>query len=235
MLRGNYMKTAGSISTIHMILLIMTFIGLKNHVTIIPAILEAVGRDGWVSVILGAVVSFIWLFLIVFVHNKTKQEPVKDWLKRRLGKVGSQIVIYIFSFYLIVLAAFTMRETILWINSTFLIRTPMLPLLIIYTILIVYLVASSIKTITIVNTFVLIGVLALGFFVAFVNIQVKDYRLLKPFFEHGFEPIVYGMIYPASGFVELLLILFLQDKVKDRMRWFDIRTANWCYYGVWTN
>lgn len=219
MLEGSYMKTAGSISTLHLILLIMTFIGLKNHVTIIPAILQDVGRDGWASVLLGAVVSLIWLFLIVYVHNKTKQQSIRDWLKRKIGKVGSQIVIYIFSFYLIALAAFTMRETILWINSTFLVRTPMLPLLIIYTILIVYLASSNIKTITIVNTFVLIGVLVLGFFVAFVNIQVKDYRLLRPFFEHGFEPIVYGAIYPASGFVELLLILFLQHKLKDRMRW----------------
>lgn len=219
MLEGSYMKTAGSISTLHLILLIMTFIGLKNHVTIIPAILQDVGRDGWASVLLGAVASLIWLFLIVYVHNKTKQQSIRDWLKSKIGKVGSQIVSYILSFYLIVLAAFTMRDTLLWINSTFLVRTPMLPLLIIYTILIVYLASSNIKTITIVNTFVLIGVLVLGFFVAFVNIQVKDYRLLRPFFEHGFEPIVYGAIYPASGFVELLLILFLQHKLKDRMRW----------------
>ncbi|MCT6818568.1 MAG: GerAB/ArcD/ProY family transporter, partial [Lysinibacillus fusiformis] len=93
-------------------------------------------------------------------------------------------------------------------------------LLFVYTILCILLVTTSLQTIVIVNVFVLFGVVILGFFVAFTNIQVKDYSLLRPFFEHGFQPIIHGMIFPASGFIELLLLLFLQHQFKERLRWY---------------
>lgn len=214
------MKKFDTISILHVIFLSMTVIGLKNHVTIIPSLLKVGGRDGWVSVILSTVALFPWLFLLVYIHKKSKQEPVKDWLKRKIGKVGSSIVLYIIAIYLIVLAAFTMRETLQWITTTFLPKTPMLIMLIIYTILCVLLVTSNLQTIAMINVMVLFGVVIFGFFVAFTNIQVKDPDLLRPFFEHGFSPVLKGMVYPASGFIELVLILFLQHQIKDKIRWY---------------
>ncbi|MFJ8263406.1 endospore germination permease [Rummeliibacillus sp. NPDC094406] len=214
------MKNAGTISILHVVFLTMTFIGLKNHVTVIPSILKSAGRDGWASVLLGAFVTFIWLFLIVYVHNKSNQEPIKDWLKQKIGKVGSSIVLYITAFYLLLLAAFTMRETLLWVSTTFLQKTPVVILLVIYAALIIFLATLGLQTIVIVNVFVLTGVVIFGFFVAFVNIKVKDYELLRPFFEHGLEPVLMGAVYPASGFVELLLLLFIHHQIQNRMRWY---------------
>lgn len=214
------MNNTKTISILHVVLLTMTFIGLKNHVTIIPSLLQTVGRDGWASVILGAIMLFPWLFVLVFVHTKSKQQPIKDWLKQKIGKVGSSIILYATAIYLMVVAAFTMRETVLWINTAFLPKTPIEILLLIYTVLCIFLASTSILTITIVNAFVLFAVLVFGFFVAFVNLQVKDYELLRPFFEHGWQPILKGMFYPASGFVELFLLLFIQQYVNKPIRWY---------------
>lgn len=214
------MKGVGSISILHVVFLSMTVIGLKNHVTIIPPILDVVGRDGWASVLLASVIIFFWLFLLVYIQKKTNQEPIRDWLEGKIGKIGSTIVIYLIVIYLLILAAFTMVETLQWINSTFLPQTPAFILLLIYTILCILLVTTSLQTIVILNVFVLFGVVVFGFFVAFTNLQVKDYELLRPFFEHGFQPVIKGMIYPASGFIELLTLLFLQHQFKDRIRWY---------------
>lgn len=214
------MRNEGSISILHVVFLTMTFIGLKNHVTIIPSILKTAGRDGWASVLLGVLGTFVWVFLLVYIHNKTNQEPINDWLKQRVGKVLTAIVLYVTALYLLLLAAFTMRETLLWVSTTFLRNTPFIILLIVFTILIMFLAASGLQTIVIVNVFVLTGVVVLGFFVAFVNLQVKDYGLLRPFFEHGFQPVLMGAIYPSSGYVELLMLLFIQHKIQKRMRWY---------------
>jgi len=214
------MKGVGSISILHVIFLSMTVIGLKNHVTIIPPLLDVVGRDGWASVIISAVILFFWLFLLVYIQKKTNQEPIRDWLDGKIGKIGSTIVIYIIAIFLFILAAFTMVETLQWVNTTFLPQTPVTILLLIYTILCILLVTTSLQTIVILNVFVLFGVVVFGFFVAFTNIQVKDYGLLRPFFEHGFQPVITGMIYPASGFIELIILLFLQHQFKDRIRWY---------------
>jgi len=219
-MEGIKMRNEGSISILHVVFLTMTFIGLKNHVTIIPSILKTAGRDGWASVLLGVLGTFVWVFLLVYIHNKSNQEPIKDWLKQRIGKVLTNIVLYVTAFYLLLLAAFTMRETLLWVTTTFLQSTPFILLLIIFVLLVIFLAASGLQTIVIVNVFVLTGVVILGFFVAFVNLQVKDYGLLRPLFEHGFQPVLMGAIYPSSGFVELLMLLFIQHKVQKRMRWY---------------
>jgi len=214
------MKGVGSISILHVVFLSMTVIGLKNHVTIIPPLLGVVGRDGWASVLMAAFIIFFWLFLLVYIQKKTNQEPIRDWLDREIGKIGSTIVIYIIVIFLLILAAFTMVETLQWVNTTFLPETPVIILLLIYTILCLLLVTTSLQTIVILNVFVLFGVIVFGFFVAFTNIQVKDYELLRPFFEHGFQPVIKGMIYPASGFIELLMLIFLQHQFKERIRWY---------------
>ncbi|QIC46333.1 endospore germination permease [Lysinibacillus sphaericus] len=214
------MKSVGSISILHVIFLSMTVIGLKNHVTIIPPLLDAAKRDGWLSVLFSGGIIFFWLFLLVYIQKKSKQEPIRDWLTEKVGKVASSTVIYTVAIFLLIIAAFTMVETLQWVNTTFLPQTPVLILLFVYTILCILLVTTSLQTIVIINVFVLFGVVILGFFVAFTNIQVKDYSLLRPFFEHGFQPILHGMIFPASGFIELLLLLFLQHQFKEQLRWY---------------
>lgn len=57
------MKSVRSISLLHIIFLTMTFIGLKNHVTIIPSLLNGAGRDAWFSVIFSIFFMIPWLVL----------------------------------------------------------------------------------------------------------------------------------------------------------------------------
>ena len=88
------MKGVGTISILHVIFLSMTVIGLKNHVTIIPPLLDVAGRDGWISVLMASAIIFFWLFLLVYIQKKTNQEPIRDWLDEKIGKTGSTIIIY---------------------------------------------------------------------------------------------------------------------------------------------
>lgn len=206
------------ISILHMLLLAMTFIGLKNHVSILPALLEHGGRDSWLAVILGAVLMVPSLLLILFIHKQSKGEYIRSWLENRIGKRLTAGLLFVVAIYLMMLAAFTMRETLQWFNTTFLPDTPPIILLIIFSGVCITLATMNILTITIVNSIVLFGVLVLGFFVAFVNIQVKDYTLLKPFLEHGMSPVFMSTIYSISGFIELFLLLFLQHYVKRPFR-----------------
>lgn len=213
------MKHTGSISILHVILLSMTVIGLKNHVTIIPPILEVAGRDGWLSVLLATMVLLPWGLLLLYINKKSKQEPMKEWLKQKIGKVGSSIFLFIVAICLLLQASLTITETLQWVKSTFLPETPIVFLLLLFTILCVLLITTSIQTIVITNVIVLVGVVSFGFFAAFTNLQVKNYELLLPFLEHGFEPVIKGVVYPASGIIELFLFLFIQHKVKGRIRY----------------
>ena len=83
------MKHTGSISILHVIFLSMTVIGLKNHVTIIPPLLQVGGRDGWASVVLATLFMLPWGILLLYIHKKSNQEPIRDWLEEKIGKVSS--------------------------------------------------------------------------------------------------------------------------------------------------
>ncbi len=83
------MKSVGSISILHVIFLSMTVIGLKNHVTIIPPLLDVAKRDGWLSVLFaGGGIVFFWLFLIVYIQSKSNQEPSEIGLNQKSGKLA---------------------------------------------------------------------------------------------------------------------------------------------------
>ncbi|WP_153732565.1 GerAB/ArcD/ProY family transporter [Sporosarcina obsidiansis] len=214
------MNQTGSISILHVILLSMTVIGLKNHVTIIPSLLQDAGRDGWMSVLIAAVATLPWIFLVIYIHKQSHREHLGDWLTSTIGQVPSTIVRYVTAIFLLIIAAFTMGETLQWITATFLPKTPLVLMLVIYCILCILLVTTNLQTLVILNALVLFWVIILGFFVAFTNIQVKEYFLLLPLLEHGMKPVLQSAIYPASGFIELILFLFLQHQVKDRFRWY---------------
>ncbi|RKD24625.1 spore gernimation protein [Ammoniphilus oxalaticus] len=213
------MVNKGSISVLHVVFLSMTMIGLKNHVTIIPSLLQGAGRDAWISILLAAMAVLPLIFLLLYIHKKSNQQPLTDWLNIKIGKVASTIFCYVTAIFLLILAAFTMAEAIQWVVSTFLPTTPIFPLLLIYTVLCILLVSTNIQTIAMVNVLVLFWVTVLGFFIAFTNMQIKDYALLRPFFEHGAQPALKAALFPASGFIELTLLLFIQHNIKERFRW----------------
>lgn len=210
------MKSIGKISVLHIVFLSMTVIGLKNHVTIIPSLLNGAGRDSWMSVILAALITIPWLFIIIYIQKQLQSDSVRMRLLENYPRIGN-VIIYIIVFYLLLMAAFTMRETLQWVSTTFLIETPVLLLFFFFSIVCILLAVSSVYSLTMANVIVLFGVVIFGFFVAFVNMQIKDYKLLLPFFEHGFTPIIKTILYPVSGYFELLLLLFIQQHFKKKL------------------
>lgn len=216
------MGNMGKISILHIFFLGMTVIGLKNHVTILPPILETAKRDSWMAVVFAAIIIYPWLLWIIYIQKNSKQKPIKILIQEKFGKLGSKIILYSIVVFLYFIAAFSLRETVLWISTTFLINTPEIILMFMYILLCFSLVSTNILTIVIVNTLVLAFVLMFGFYVAIVNIQVKEYELLLPMLEHGFLPILEASIYPASGFIEIFLLLFLQHHFKEHIKWHHI-------------
>lgn len=206
------------ISVLHVILLCMTVIGLKNHVTILPPILEVAGRDGWLSVILAAAITLLWLVFLAFITKKVNRTSLLKMLESKNGRVVAVIIKIIIVMQIFLLSAFTMVEMLQWVSITFLPNTPMLVLFILYFILCVSLAIQGLQTIVIVNAIVLFMVIVFGFFVAFVNMRVKDYNLLLPILEHGMDPVLLAIVFPMAGFLELLLLIFIQHRVKSRIR-----------------
>ncbi len=226
------MNNTFKISILHVIFICLTSIGLKNHVTILSPILETAKRDGWISVILTSITLFPWLLWILYIQKKSQLKPIKVWLAEKLGQKTSKIILYIFIIFLYSLAAFTLRETILWMSSTFLENTPIPLLILLYIIVCFLLISTNIQTIVSVNTIILFFVIIFGFYASFTNLQVKNYELLFPILEHGIAPVIHSMIFAASGFIELFLLIFIQHYYKNPMKWYHIAIIIFCFTGL---
>lgn len=49
------------------------------------------------------------------------------------------------------------------------------------------------------------------------NTTHKDYSLLRPMLEHGMQPVWNGTVYVGAGFVEVIMLFFMQHHIKSRL------------------
>lgn len=216
---GRIMKNSQLIPIFQFILLLMTSIGLKNHVIIIPPLLRVAGRDAWISVLFTFVLVLIWGIFIIYIYKTMNGKHIYTWLEDNTGKIFTNSLLVIVCLYLIIVAGVSLKETILWTNVTYLLETPALVITILFIIPCMLAALMDLRTIVIANFFFLFFVTIFGFFIAFTNIQFKDYSLLLPMLEHGFSPVFNAMVYQGSGMVELIAIIFLQHKFKATFRY----------------
>lgn len=219
------MKKSGKISTVQLSLIVITAVGLKNHVTILPHLLPSAKRDGWISVLLALGLILIWCLLLFYIHKSTGQTNIFVWVETNIGMASGKILSIATSIFFASLAAVSLKEMIVWTKVSYLPITPPILEIILFTGLCFFLASTNIQTIVITNTFVLTAVIVFGIFVAIANIQFKDFSLLKPIMENGWSPVVSGMIYPLAGLIELIVILFMQQKVHGQLK-FKVFTLN---------
>src|SRR5690606_24383755 len=49
-----------------------------------------------------------------------------------------------------------------------------------------------------------------------------DYSLLMPVFEHGLKPVLMGSMYVGGGLTELIVLLFMQHRLKKQVKYWHI-------------
>lgn len=169
------------------------------------------------SVLLALLITIAWIWMILRIHKKTNKENLLKWLSQHVNKWVAYLLVGMLMISLIIMSVETLRETVTWVNISLLPQTPKIVTALLLGLVCLMMAFTNLKSICIINQYLLFFVVIFGFFVAIVNMQYKDYSLLLPVFEHGYAPILKGTIYPLSGFVELFLILFIQDKIKENL------------------
>ncbi|WP_232713374.1 GerAB/ArcD/ProY family transporter [Bacillus xiapuensis] len=212
-------QKSDSITPLQLIFLAMTAIGLKNHVFVVSPLVRTAGRDAWMAVLISMAIMLIWVLLLLYVHKKTKGQPLFDWLSAVIGKKMTKGIIILLSCYLLLMVSITLRETIVWMKIVFLPDTPFFLLTFLFALTCWLLAATNLRTISVINIFLLLFITLFGFFVAISNLQYKNYSLLLPLLEHGYRPIFNSLIYQLSGLAEVFIFLLLQHKVDAPLKW----------------
>ena len=121
---------------------------------LISPLIKTAGRDAWITVLLTCLLTLIWVPLLVYV-NKNKRRTSFSMDEKHMNKSFTNVVIFLIIAYLAIMEIATLRETITWINIIFLQRTPLIILVLLFGFTCCLLAATSMRTISIVNVFLL--------------------------------------------------------------------------------
>ncbi|WP_185147965.1 endospore germination permease [Peribacillus simplex] len=207
-----------SISTFQATMVLILSIGLMNHVIVLPSLLGATGRDSWISALGTGVLFLLWLPMVYWIINKTKQQPIIGWLHTHSHPLAAWSIKILLFLYIMLNVFVTLYSTFSWVNSTYMIQTPEYILFIPFIILCFFAAEAGIKTIAIAGGLILPLVVALGFMIMTANMQFKDYSLLFPIFENGVTPVWNGVVILGGGFSEIFLLVLIQQFVNTKIK-----------------
>jgi spore germination protein KB len=204
------------LNTVQLICVFMLSIGLMNHVIVVPLLLDAAGRDAWISAIIALVALPLWLPLLYFIMKQSNQINFFLWLKTEFNRAIAYFVAILGSLLLLVIGYVTLNDTVTFTTTTYLTRTPDWAVLLTITVMCFYNAYYGIPSIAKTAVIIFPFVAVFGILVAIATAPHKDYSLLKPIMENGFTPVFKGMIYAGAGYVEIFLILFMQHHLQAR-------------------
>ncbi|WP_339300141.1 endospore germination permease [Paenibacillus sp. FSL K6-2441] len=196
------------------IMTLMLALGLTNHVFIIPALLQIAKRDAWFSVLLSAVPFALVVCLIRYTSSRIGTQPLPEWIRHRLGRIPAFGFQWAMTAFFFATAWFSLYDTVMWMKVTFLPYTPVLASSLILMLLCFVGALKGMKTIAVTSGILLPLVVLLGFYVAIVNVEFKDYSLLFPLLEQGWIPVFKGVLYACAGLFEIFFVFFLHPYLK---------------------
>lgn len=207
------MPPKNSLNFFQLTMMYMMSTGLLNHVTLIPILLEAAGRDSWTGPLGAAVLTILWSVLLVFIIRRMQGKHLCEWLQQTVGRPVTYLLIAGMTVLLFVPAAVTLIDVIFWTNITYLVNTPKYVLVIPILTMCLYNAYFGIYSVRKTASLLLPFVVLFGILVATANMPHKDYTMLVPLLENGWTPVVRATFYGLSGFLEIFWIVLLQHRL----------------------
>lgn len=199
-------------------MIFMLFNGLLSHVIINPILLDASGRDAWISVLLTAVIFIPWCAMLAFIINRSGRQKFQVWLASKTSPFLAWIMLTPLIIQLYLIGGMTVFQTSLWTVSNYMPATPPYVLVTVLVLVCYYASKKGLNVIAVCSGILLPAVVLLGYFVSIANIPEKNWELLRPVLEHGWGNPISGMVYLGGAFSEIFLILLLQHRIKKKVR-----------------
>ncbi|MEA1854521.1 endospore germination permease [Cytobacillus sp. OWB-43] len=205
-------------SRLQLAFVIILFIGISNHVLILPHLLGLAKRDAWLSVLIAYGIMFVWIFLYKIILSKNQAgEHTFLWMKKRVGTFLSYSIMSLFLLYFSVAGIVSFFDLIQSVHIFFLPFTPIWIVALPFILLCVWAASSGIKTIIYTSTILLPIVWGLGMFVAIATLEEKDYSYLLPLFADKDASVIEGVIIVLGGSVDLLIFFIIHHYFEKKI------------------
>lgn len=207
-----------SFSLLQISLIFIQSIGLVNHVLVIPMLLDASGRDAWISTIATFLILIPFFLLVARSAKSLNRRPALEYLGQRFGSAVSGTIAGIFAVVLTLSAAVTTKDMTTWTTSSYLPLTPKYVVAASFLLICAFTASRGLRSVALSAGILLPFIVLFGEFVMVANWPHKDYGLLFPLFEHGKTALARGIPYAGSGLVEVLMLLFVQHRISTPIK-----------------
>ncbi|MGO4110498.1 endospore germination permease [Paenibacillus sp. YAF4_2] len=212
---------SGTASKINITQLLMIFAltnGLIDHVIINPMLLDSSGRDAWITVLVTGCVFIVWCLLLAWMIRKSGQQQWHKWISEKTHPALSWILMMPVCVILYLIGATTVVHTVKWNTTNYLPDSHAFVLTITLVTICFMITLWGLRVIAVTSGVLFPIVSMLGVFVSVFNHSEKDYKLLTPILEKGWEPVLDGVLYASSGFIEVIFILMLQHRLSQKIK-----------------
>lgn len=192
--------------------------GLVSHVIINPLLLDASGRDAWITVLVSGVILVPWCCMLAVSIRRAGQQKLIPYLARRTHPIIAWLLVLPALFNLYLIGGMTISYTSTWTISNYLPATPPIVLSLLLATICAMCAIWGIRVIAITSGILLPIVIGLGYFVSISNMPEKDFALLKPYLEHGWGNVWDGLIYAGGGYIEFVFIMLLQHHIQTKIK-----------------
>lgn len=186
---------------------------------IVYSVLHIANQDGWISMILSLLVSFIPLVIYYFLLNHDSKLNIIGLCHKYLGTFG-KILTIILSIFIFFQAALVLWNMVNFISSQYLYQTPLLVISILFMIAILYLTSKGLSVIgkSGIIMFIMENIL---FFAALLSLLPKiNLSELSPMFEFGLIPIFHaGAVNISLNVLPLFVLLIIpKDSIENNKK-----------------
>lgn len=203
-------------SRIQIFLLLTMFVGVSNHVILLPHLLQVAHRDAWLSALIGYFFLIIWSFLLIMIMKKMNNQKFSVWLENRVGKVFYVIILSILAIYIMIIALITFNDLVNTIQIYLLQETSIWLIGIIFLIICVWSAWTDLRTIVYSALILIPFVLILGDFVAIATSVEKEYSYAFPILLEGTGPVIKGVFITLGASTDIILILLIQHRIQKQ-------------------
>lgn len=192
---------------------------LSSYIGIVPFILfSKLKQDSWLAVIFDFIIGILVLAIYLYIWNKQPEKNIFEKIKFVFGKNIGTIINFLITLTVIYMTTTYFYNMISFISSQYLIKTPALFIITVFSIPVIYLINQKLNVIgRVIFTFWIISAFLFGLTFFGLSSQLELSNLF-PIAENGLFPIFKGTIIcmPYTHFVLLLLLSIPKDSIIDK-------------------
>ncbi|MEB3102564.1 GerAB/ArcD/ProY family transporter [Ferviditalea candida] len=185
---------------------------VTGHMLLLPTMFALSGRDAWISILLTVPIGILYGFMLYRLHSLHPSLTMVQMLERALGRwVGKLLAtsLLAYFFFMMVITLYGLYD---FIENIFLPETPAWAISAAFYLVVLYALFVGIESIARISEPLLLIILFTGDTIMIATQPEKNYKVLFPLFEHGYLPVMTGILVTTALFGETILLTMLKMK-----------------------